>query len=149
MHSLFRNFKQTTLAKAAWLFLLSFVLISTQNFGVSFHIHNSEHTHQHNIAHIKTDVAHESQSNHALDIHLSKDSSHSHFDNEVLTELDSAQEGVIKTTTAQLVFALLVSFTLFIFALPLSGLNYRLGREQHQRLEYYALISPPLRAPPQ
>ena len=128
--------------KVLWLFLLSFVLIATQNFGVSFHIHAVVHSHHHDDEHLLTEHHH-----HPTNIHLSKDLSHSHAD-EVITEFDSNQNGVIKKSSSPTALALLICVLLFSLAVPVRHFLFKLNHYLYLRRDYYSLVSPPLRAPP-
>lgn len=127
-----------------WAVLLSVALLCAQ--GVKLHVHDLNHDHdqQHSHSPAEGTVNH----SHLSVAHLSSDTSHVDHHEEVVTEIDTSQDGLlIKVSSSISLLALLAT----VLTLLLPGFNrytFLPRRENGTNIPWRYHISPPLRAPP-
>lgn len=127
-----------------WAILLSMALLCAQ--GVKLHVHDLDHDHDQQHGHIPAEDTVEHS--HLSVAHLSSDISHADHHEEVVSEIDASQDGLlIKLSSSISLLAILAT----VFTLLLSGFyRYRfyLRRENDSNIPWRYHMSPPLRAPP-
>ncbi len=128
-----------------WSLLLSLLLLCSQ--GATLHVHNLDHGHDGHLQHTHTTDeggAHTRLSK----AHYAHDRSHAEYHDNIVSEVEVAPEGVLKSLSSKiLTLALLaILFTLLLPA-PSRQLPHR-RRESRLTLHRHHLLSPPLRAPP-
>jgi len=127
-----------------WAILLSMALLCAQ--GVKFHVHDLDHDHGQQHSHIPVEGTVEHS--HLSVAHLSSDISHVDHHEEVVTEIDASQDGLlIKVSNSISLQALLA--TAFTLLLPgFHRYTFHSRRENDSSIPWRYYISPPLRAPP-
>lgn len=133
--------KQTLVA---WILLLSIALISSQ--GLSLHVHSfgSDHESHDNIA---PEMA--AEHSHQSEIHLTKKVSHFDHHDEVISELNTSSQILLKKVSSNSIFLaiLMIVVTLLVYHGYMQGVIFRRDDNCANLVQRY-LLSPPLRAPP-
>ena len=127
-----------------WVLLLSIAVISAQGSVLHVHSFGSGHDSHDSIA---PEIA--AQHSHQNTIHLAKDSSHSDHHGEVISELNTNHQALLKNASSNnTILAILASVvTLLIDSGYSPGIVHRRDNNNVASVRRY-LFSPPLRSPP-
>ncbi|NQY25688.1 MAG: hypothetical protein HRT92_00760 [Piscirickettsiaceae bacterium] len=138
---LFRQLRNRSLI--LWVLLLSIAVISAQ--GSVLHVHNfgSDHDSRDSIA---PEIA--AQHSHQHGVHLAKDISHYDHHDEVIAEIDTNHQALLKKSSSNntILAILIVMITLLVYRFYMQSIVRR--HDDNVTLVLRYLLSPPLRAPP-
>ena len=127
-----------------WTIMLSVALLCAQ--GVKLHVHDLDHDHGQQHGHIPVEGI--SEHSHLSTAHLSYDASHADHHEEIVSEVDVGQDGLL-TKISSNIFLLAILVSTFIVFLPgFYRYTFHRRRENDTNIPWRYHISPPLRAPP-
>ncbi|MCK5649430.1 MAG: hypothetical protein KAI22_11180 [Gammaproteobacteria bacterium] len=137
---LFRQIKKRTLF--LWVLLLSTALLFAQS--MTLHVHTFDHEQEY--SHDSTEVAIEHI--HLTEAHLSTDISHGDEHDQIMSEVDVSQDGLMKKVSSNLIMLALFTIVLTILTSHFYLRIFYRYRDNDAAIPWRYLLSPPLRAPP-
>lgn len=127
-----------------WAVLLSVAVLCAQ--GVKLHVHDLTHDHDQQHSHSPTEE--EVNHSHLSVAHLSSDISHVDHHEEVVTEIDTSQNGLLIKVSSSISLLALLATALTLLLPSFNRYTFHPRRENDTNIPWRYHTSPPLRAPP-
>ncbi len=114
--------------------------------GVKLHVHNLGHDHGQQHGHISAEET--GDHSHLSVAHFSSDISHTDHHDEITSEVDAGQDGLLIKVSSSILLLALLATTFTLFMPGFYRYTFHLRRENDTNIPWRYHISPPLRAPP-
>ena len=127
-----------------WAILLSVALLGAQD--VKLHVHDLGHDHGQQHGHIPAEGT--AGHTHLSDAHLSTDISHVDHHEEIASEVNAGQEGLLAKISSNILLLAILASALIVFLPVFYRYTFHRRHEIDTDIPWRYHISPPLRAPP-
>lgn len=124
--------------------MLSIALLCAQ--GVKLHVHDLDHGHDQQHAHTPAEGT--AEHSHLSTAHLSSDISHTDHHDEIASEVDASQDGLLVKISNSIFLLAILAYAFIVFLPGFYRFTFSRRRENNTNIPWRYHISPPLRAPP-